>query len=107
MPVTRSFSPLRTGRAERACQFSLNARTLPRSAQSSSATAPAPIIASRPVLTRRRRARIAEASPKGYREKLKQPVFNAGATSSTGPSYAAGRLLLRNVEEIVALEIGG
>jgi outer membrane protein assembly factor BamB len=51
--------------------------------------------------------RIAEASPKGYREKLKQPVFNAGATSSTGPTYAAGRLLLRNVEEIVALEIGG
>jgi hypothetical protein len=51
--------------------------------------------------------RIAEASPGGYREKLKVPVFNAGAASSTGPAFAAGRLLLRNVEEIVALEIGG
>jgi outer membrane protein assembly factor BamB len=51
--------------------------------------------------------RIAEASPSGYREKLKVPVFNAGAASSTGPAFAAGRLLLRNVEEIVALEIGG
>jgi hypothetical protein len=63
MPVTRSLSPLRTGCAERACQFSLNARTLPRSAKSSSATALAPIIASRPVLTRNRRARIADPKP--------------------------------------------
>jgi outer membrane protein assembly factor BamB len=51
--------------------------------------------------------RIAEATPKGYREKLKAPVFNAGAASTTGPSFAGGRLLLRNVEEIVALEIVG
>jgi outer membrane protein assembly factor BamB len=51
--------------------------------------------------------RIAEASPSGYREKLKVPIFNAGASSSTGPTFASGRLLLRNVEEIVALEIVG
>jgi outer membrane protein assembly factor BamB len=51
--------------------------------------------------------RIAEASPGGYREKLKAPVFNAGAASATGPSFGDGRLLLRNVEEIVALEIVG
>lgn len=49
--------------------------------------------------------RVAEASPEGYHERLKVPVFNAGATSSTGPSFAGGRLFLRNVEEIVALEV--
>jgi outer membrane protein assembly factor BamB len=49
--------------------------------------------------------RIAEASPEGYREKLRVPVFNAGATSMTGPTFAGGRLFLRNVEEIVALEV--
>jgi outer membrane protein assembly factor BamB len=49
--------------------------------------------------------RVAEASPEGYREKLRVPVFNAGATSMTGPTFAGGRLFLRNVEEIVALEV--
>jgi outer membrane protein assembly factor BamB len=49
--------------------------------------------------------RVAEASPEGYREKLRVPVFNAGATSSTGPTFAGGKLFLRNVEEIVALEV--
>ena len=49
--------------------------------------------------------RVAEASPEAYREKLRVPVFNAGATSSTGPSFAGGKLYLRNVEEIVALEV--
>jgi outer membrane protein assembly factor BamB len=49
--------------------------------------------------------RVAEASPDGYREKVRVPVFNAGATSSTGPTFAGGKLFLRNVEEIVALEV--
>ncbi len=49
--------------------------------------------------------RVAEASPSGYRQRLKTPVFNAGATSSTTPSFADGRVLMRNVEEIVALEL--
>jgi outer membrane protein assembly factor BamB len=49
--------------------------------------------------------RVAEASPEGYRDKLRVPVFNAGATSMTGPTFAGGRLFLRNVEEIVALEV--
>jgi outer membrane protein assembly factor BamB len=49
--------------------------------------------------------RVAEASPDAYREKIRVPVFNAGATSSTGPSFAGGKLFLRNVEEIVALEV--
>jgi outer membrane protein assembly factor BamB len=50
---------------------------------------------------------VAPASPQGYREKLRVPVFNAGATSVTVPSFANGRLLLRNVEDLVAVEIGG
>jgi outer membrane protein assembly factor BamB len=51
--------------------------------------------------------RVAEATPAGYREKLKTSVFNPGATSFTGPTWAGGRVYLRNVEELVALEIGG
>jgi outer membrane protein assembly factor BamB len=51
--------------------------------------------------------RVAEATPAGYREKLKAAVFNPGSSSFTGPSWAGGRVYLRNVEEMVALEIGG
>jgi hypothetical protein len=50
---------------------------------------------------------VAAASPEGYREKLKVPVFNAGATSVTVPAFAGGRVLLRNVEDMVAVEIAG
>jgi outer membrane protein assembly factor BamB len=49
--------------------------------------------------------RIAPASPDGYRERLKAAVLNAGATSVSGPAFAAGRLFLRNLEEFVALDI--
>lgn len=49
--------------------------------------------------------RVAPASPLGYRQRLKTAVFSAGATSSTTPSFAEGRVLMRNVEEIVALEL--
>ncbi len=49
--------------------------------------------------------RVAKASSTGYKERVKVAVFNAGATSSTTPSFADGRVLMRNVEEIVALEI--
>lgn len=49
--------------------------------------------------------RVVAASRSGYREKLHQPVFNPGATSVTGPSFANGRLYLRNLEELVALEV--
>jgi hypothetical protein len=34
-------------------------------------------------------------------------VFNAGATSSTGPSFQGRRIYLRNVEEMVAVEFEG
>ena len=46
--------------------------------------------------------RLAEAAPAGYRELARAPAFNAGAQSSTGPSYADGRIFVRNVEEMVA-----
>jgi outer membrane protein assembly factor BamB len=48
--------------------------------------------------------RIVAASASGYRQRLQSAVFNAGAMSWTTPSFAHGRILLRNVEEIVALE---
>jgi outer membrane protein assembly factor BamB len=51
--------------------------------------------------------RVAEATPAGYTEKLKTPVFNPGSSCFTGPSFAGGRVFLRNGEEMVALEIGG
>lgn len=51
--------------------------------------------------------RIGRASPLGYQEKLKAMVFNAGATSVTGPAFAAGRLFVRNLEELVALDFVG
>jgi outer membrane protein assembly factor BamB len=50
---------------------------------------------------------VATASPAGYQEKLKVPALNAGAMNSTGLSVAADRLYVRNVEELVAFEIGG
>ena len=37
--------------------------------------------------------RVAEAGPSGYRELARATAFNAGAQSSTGPSYADGRIL--------------
>lgn len=50
---------------------------------------------------------VAAASPAGYQEKLRVPALNAGATNSTGVSVAGNRLYVRNVEELVAFEIGG
>jgi outer membrane protein assembly factor BamB len=51
--------------------------------------------------------RVGRVSPRGYEERLKLPVFNAGAASVTGPAFAAGRVFLRNLEEMVAVEIIG
>lgn len=50
--------------------------------------------------------RVVEASSSGYRELARAPAFNAGAQSSTGPSYAGGRVFVRNVEEMAAYELG-
>lgn len=51
--------------------------------------------------------RIGRVSPQGYQERLKALVFNAGATSVTGPAFADGRVFMRNVEEIVAVDLFG
>jgi outer membrane protein assembly factor BamB len=51
--------------------------------------------------------RVVEATPDGYRQAAEAAVFNAGAQSSTGPSYADGRIFVRNVEEMVALALEG
>jgi outer membrane protein assembly factor BamB len=48
---------------------------------------------------------IVEATPEGFRERLKIPVFNPGARSLTGPVFVDGRFLLRNVEEMVMFEL--
>jgi outer membrane protein assembly factor BamB len=50
---------------------------------------------------------VVRASPEGYSEVLRVPVFTAGATSITGPSVAGARVFLRNVEEMVAFRIEG
>ena len=50
--------------------------------------------------------RVAEAAAACYRELARATAFNAGAQSSTGPSYADGRIFVRNVEEMVAYELG-
>jgi outer membrane protein assembly factor BamB len=50
---------------------------------------------------------LLRASPEGYSEMMKTRVFTPGATSITGPSVAGRRIFLRNVEEIVALQIEG
>ncbi len=49
--------------------------------------------------------RVGRVSPRGHEERLKVPVFQAGAMSVTGPAFAAGRVFLRNLEELVALDI--
>jgi outer membrane protein assembly factor BamB len=51
--------------------------------------------------------RVVEATPDAYRPVAEAPVLNAGAQSSTGPSYADGRIFVRNVEEMVALALRG
>ena len=51
--------------------------------------------------------RVAEAAAGGYRELARAAAFNAGAQSTTGPSYAGGRIFVRNVEEMVAYELAG
>lgn len=51
------------------------------------------------------KVQLVEASPEGFREKMSLNVFNPGAASFTSPSFAGGRLYLRNLEEMVAFQI--
>ena len=50
--------------------------------------------------------RLAEAEPGAYRERARAAAFNPGAQSTTGPSYANGRVFVRNVEEMAAFALG-
>ena len=49
--------------------------------------------------------RVIEASSEAFKERWKVPVFQAGATSYTPPSFASGRIFVRNLEEIVAVDV--
>ena len=55
------------------------------------------------ILTRRGTLHIVEASPSGYREKANMRVFDK--PNWTPPSFAAGRIYVRNLEEIACIEI--
>jgi outer membrane protein assembly factor BamB len=49
--------------------------------------------------------RVIEATPQGYREKVRQEVFAPGSSADTPPSFAGRRIYLRNSEQMVALEV--
>jgi outer membrane protein assembly factor BamB len=51
--------------------------------------------------------RVAEAVPTGYREVARANAFNAGSQSIVAPSYADGRIFVRNVEEMAAFAVSG
>jgi outer membrane protein assembly factor BamB len=49
--------------------------------------------------------RIVEASPVGYRERARLEVLARGARAEIPPSFADGRIFVRNDEELVAIAI--
>jgi outer membrane protein assembly factor BamB len=49
--------------------------------------------------------RIVRASPAGYEELSRMRVFSPEVMSVTGPSFAAGRLFVRNVSEMAAFTV--
>ena len=51
--------------------------------------------------------RVVEATAAGYREKAQIQVFNRGSRAEAPPSFAAGRVFVRNDEEVVAVNVGG
>jgi outer membrane protein assembly factor BamB len=51
--------------------------------------------------------RVIEATPAGYREKVRAEVLTRGARTETPPSFARGRVFVRNEEEVAAVEVGG
>ncbi len=50
---------------------------------------------------------VAAASTDRYRERLRTRVLSPGVTTMTGPSFARGRLYVRNLDEIVGLDFAG
>jgi outer membrane protein assembly factor BamB len=51
--------------------------------------------------------RVVEATPAGYKEKARLEVLGRGPACDTPPSFAGGRIFVRNEEEIAAIEVGG
>jgi outer membrane protein assembly factor BamB len=51
--------------------------------------------------------RVVEATPAGYREKSRLEALGRGPSCETPPSFAGGRIFVRNEEEIAAVEVGG
>jgi outer membrane protein assembly factor BamB len=51
--------------------------------------------------------RLVAADPSAYREMARTQVLAPGARTSTPPSIAGGRIFVRNLEEIVAVTVGG
>jgi outer membrane protein assembly factor BamB len=49
--------------------------------------------------------RLISASPAAYDERARLQVFKPGARTFTPPSFADGRIFVRNLEEMVAIEI--
>jgi len=49
--------------------------------------------------------RIVDATHEGYREHLRAEVLPAGVTAMTGPSYAAGRVYVRTIDEVAAFAL--
>jgi outer membrane protein assembly factor BamB len=50
--------------------------------------------------------RVVEATPDGYRETAQLAVLSRGGKAEAPPSYAGGRVFVRNDEEIAAVTIG-
>lgn len=48
--------------------------------------------------------RLVAAEPSGYRELARVPVLVPGARTGTPPSLAGGRIFVRNLEELVAID---
>ena len=50
--------------------------------------------------------RVVEATPEAYREKAQLAVLSRGGKAEAPPSFAGGRIFVRNDEEIAAVTIG-
>lgn len=51
--------------------------------------------------------RVVQPTPAGYREKAKLQVLSRGGRAEAPPSFAAGRIFVRNDEELAAISIEG
>lgn len=49
--------------------------------------------------------RVVDAAPDAYREVLRAEILPAGVTAMTGPSYAAGRVYVRTIDEVAAFAL--